>query len=78
MAKKKGTKGSAVTIDDQLRAAILASEHKAVEIARRTGISPGMLSRFLTDDMDARRDLRLATAAKIAAFLELELRPARH
>ncbi len=55
MAKKTSTKRAvnATTIDEQLRAAIIASEHKPAAIARETGVSPGMLSRFLTDDAEA-------------------------
>ncbi|HWA99975.1 MAG TPA: helix-turn-helix transcriptional regulator [Pirellulales bacterium] len=75
MAKKSTTKRTPKGIDEQLREAILNSSHKRAAIARETGIADAVLSRFVTEDEYARRDLRLATAAKIAAFLGLELAP---
>ena len=39
-------------------------------VAKEAGITPAMLSRFLSDGLD----LRLSTAAKLAAALGLELR----
>jgi transcriptional regulator with XRE-family HTH domain len=64
------------TISDQLRAAAAArvkAGWTVYRVAKEAGITPAMLSRFLNDGLD----LRLSTAAKLAAALGLELRPAR-
>lgn len=62
------------TISDQLRAAVearIGHGWTMYRVAKAAGITPAMLSRFLKDGLD----LRLSTAAKLAAVLGLELRP---
>jgi transcriptional regulator with XRE-family HTH domain len=62
------------SISDQLRAAVEARIERGwtvYRVAKEAGITPAMLSRFLKDGLD----LRLSTAAKLAAALGLELRP---
>ncbi len=63
MAKK------ATMIDSQLRAAIKASGLTHYRISKDAGIAPDQVARFVAGE----RDLRLASAAKIAAVLNLEL-----
>lgn len=58
------------TIVDQLQAAVSKSGETHYRIAKRAGITPDMVDRF----MDG-RDIRISTAAKIAEALGLELRP---
>jgi DNA-binding phage protein len=65
-----------VDISDQLRAAIEArikTGTTAYRIAKDAGLKPEVLYRFLNVGLD----LRLSTAAKLAAVLGLELRPAK-
>jgi transcriptional regulator with XRE-family HTH domain len=64
------------TISDQLRAAVEArikAGWTVYRVAKEAGVTPAMLSRFLNQGLD----LRLSTAAKLAAVLGLELRPAK-
>ncbi len=64
-----------VPIDVALRKAIAASEQTHYALARDAGISPSMIDRYMLPADDPRhRDLRLGTAAKLAALLGLELR----
>lgn len=64
-----------VPIDVALRKAIAASGQTHYALARDAGISPSMIDRFVMPEDDPRhRDLRLGTAAKLAALLGLELR----
>ncbi len=64
-----------VPIDVALRKAIAASEQTHYALARDAGISPSMIDRYMLPEDDPRhRDLRLGTAAKLAALLGLELR----
>ena len=68
------TAGDMASISDQLRAAVEArikAGWTVYRVAKEAGITPVMLSRFLNDGLD----LRLSTAAKLAAVLGLELRP---
>jgi hypothetical protein len=60
-------------IDVDLRAAILASKLTPYAIAQAAGTSPDQITRFIRGE----RDLRLGTAAKVAAVLRLELRPVK-
>jgi len=65
------------SISDQLRTAIEAHIKRGrtvYRVAKEAGITPAMLSRFLNDGLD----LRLSTAAKLAAALGLELRPKKN
>ncbi len=64
MAKKK-------TLSETLKAAIKASGLTHYMIGKRAGVTPPMIARF----MAGTRDLRLATADKLAEALGLELRP---
>jgi plasmid maintenance system antidote protein VapI len=56
-------------IDEQLRAAIIASEATHYRLATNAGINPEIVGRFVRGE----RDIRLATAAKLAAVLGLRL-----
>ncbi len=57
-------------LGEQLREAVEASGRTAYSIAQEAGIRPEMLTRFLA----GQRDLTLASAGKVAAALQLELR----
>jgi hypothetical protein len=57
------------SLSETLRRAIRESERSAYEIAKEAGISQIMISRFLSGE----RDIRLATADKLAGVLELTL-----
>ena len=62
------------TIDAALRKAIKASGQTHYAIGRTAGVAPSQIDRFMLPAEDPRhRDLRLATAAKIAAALGLVL-----
>jgi len=56
-------------ISEPLRKAIEASEKSAYQISKEAGISPIIISRFLTGE----RDIRTATADRIAHVLGLKL-----
>ena len=56
-------------ISDQLRRAISKSGETYYALAQRTGVDAVVISRFVNGE----RDLRLETAAKLAAGLGLEL-----
>ena len=58
---------------DDLRRAIKDLGETAYSLSAATGVSASVISRFLNGE----RDLRLETAGKIAAHLELELAPKR-
>jgi hypothetical protein len=57
------------TIDATLRRAIKASGKTHYAIAQAAGVAPSQIDRFMLPANAGRRDLRLATAAKIAAAL---------
>jgi hypothetical protein len=62
------------TIDAALRKAIKASGQTHYAIGRLAAVQPSQIDRFMMPADDPRhRDLRLATAAKIAAALGLVL-----
>lgn len=63
-------------IDEALKAAVRKSGRTYYDLGRACGVAPSVLLRFMSDDPQAGRggDLRLSTAAKIAAELGLELR----
>lgn len=68
MAKKP------VMIDTALKAAIRKSGRTYYDLGRACDVSPSVILRFMSDDPQARGgDMRLSTAAKIAAELGLEL-----
>jgi len=58
------------TIADQLKAAIKASGKTHYRIGHDAGVAPQIIDRFIANE----RDLRLATAARIADAMGLELR----
>jgi len=60
-------------IVETLREAVVLSGRTHYELARAAGITPGQLDRFVAGE----RDLKFATAAKVAGALGLELRPKR-
>lgn len=57
-------------IDDQLRDAIKASKLTHYAIAKLAGVSPSQIDRFMTGE----RDIKLSTAAELAAALQLSLK----
>jgi hypothetical protein len=63
-------------IDAALKAAIRKSGRTYYDLGRAAGVAPSVILRFMTDDPQARGgDLRLSTAAKLAAELNLSLQP---
>ena len=61
-------------IDAVLRQAIKADGRTHYAIGQAAGVAPSQIDRFMMADSDPRhRDLRLATAARIAAVIGLEL-----
>ncbi len=60
-------------IDEQLRAAVAESKLSAYALAKESGVSAAVLSRFLSGE----RDITLGTAAKLAHVLGLKLAPIR-
>ena len=61
-------------IDDALKAAIRKSGRTYYDLGHSCGIQPSVILRFMSDDPQARGgDMRLSTAAKLAAELGLEL-----
>jgi hypothetical protein len=63
-------------IDAALKAAVRKSGRTYYELGKAAGIAPSVILRFMSDDPDAERggDMRLRTAAKLAAELGLGLR----
>lgn len=57
-------------IDEQLREAILADGRSAYELAKTAAIETDIVYRFM-----AGKDIRLATAAKLAEVVGLTLKP---
>lgn len=71
---KKPTAKAAQRIDVALRQAIKASGLTHYAIGKAAGVAPSQIDRFMMPADDPRhRDLRLGTAAKIAAILGLGL-----
>ena len=68
MARSK-TKMRGAATSAALRKAIANSGFSQNEVARRAGIDPGMVNRFLHGS----RSMTLATAEKVAEALELKL-----
>lgn len=61
-------------IDAALKAAIRKSGRSYYDLGNAAGVGPSVILRFMTDDPQARGgDIRLSTAAKLAAELGLEL-----
>jgi len=65
--------GRRADIQEQLRRAIEESPVTQYRLAKVSGIDKGILSRFIRGE----RTITLATAARLAEALDLELRPAR-
>lgn len=64
----------AAMIDVSLKRAIRQSGRTYYELGQACGVAPSVILRFMSDDPQARGgDLRLSTAARIAAELGLEL-----
>lgn len=61
------------SISGRLRGAIGRSAESRYRIAQRTGVSQAALSRFMTGE----RGLALESADKLAAYMGLELLPAK-
>jgi len=64
--------GRRTDIEEQLRRAILESPLTQYQLAKVSGIDKGVLSRFTRGE----RTITLATAARLAEALNLDLRPA--
>lgn len=61
-------------IDAALKAAIRKSGRTYYDLGQATGVSASVILRFMSDDPQARGgDIRLSTAARIAAELGLRL-----
>jgi hypothetical protein len=64
-----------MTTSNQLKGAFRESGKTPNLIAKETGVAQSILSRFLSDDPDHDRDIRLeSTADKLYAYFGLELR----
>jgi hypothetical protein len=63
-------------IDEALKAAIRKSGLTHYALGRLAGVAPSVIDRFMIEPGEGERggDLRLSTAARIAAALGLELR----
>lgn len=62
-------------IDDALKAAVRRSGRSYYDLGRAAGVAPSVILRFMSDDPQARGgDMRLSTAAKLAAELGLTLK----
>ena len=72
-AKPLSQSGPGVHLDIALRFSITSSGLTPYALAKLAGVSPGMIARFVAGN----RDLRLRTAAKLAAALGMELAPVR-
>lgn len=58
-----------MTLSEDLREAIVASGKSHYRLAQEAGITPGVISRFVSGE----RDLRLETASKLAELLGIRL-----
>ena len=58
---------------DQLKQAVADSGETLYRVAKDSGVDYSVLLRFMADE----RGISLETAGKLAAYLGLELRPAR-
>jgi transcriptional regulator with XRE-family HTH domain len=62
-----------MTITEVIQRAISDSGMSVNQVAKATGVSQSALSHFLSSDSAQRRDIRLATADKLAEFFGLTL-----
>ena len=69
----KTSRGKAGGIDETLREAIRGSGMTHYALGKEAGVAPAQLDRFVSGE----RDLKLATAARVAEALGLVLRPGR-
>lgn len=67
--KPKAVPASRRSISEQLRGAILDRDLTAYRLGKETGIDPGLIQRFLNGE----RDIRMATADRLAEVLGLRL-----
>jgi plasmid maintenance system antidote protein VapI len=65
----KAKKAKPATLTDQLKAAIERSGLSIYAISKGSGVAQPVLSRFMAGE----RDIRMATADKLAAFFGLRL-----
>lgn len=74
--KVKAINAGQPLIDAALKAAIRKSGRTYYDLGRAAGVAPSVILRFMSDDPQAGRggDMRLSTAARIAAELGMELR----
>jgi hypothetical protein len=66
-----------MTLSDQIKAAINDSGLSIRQLAEATGVAQPIISRFVSTDADQSRDIRLATADKLAEYFGLELAPSK-
>jgi DNA transposition AAA+ family ATPase len=67
-----------MSISDQLKAHMRQSGTSMGQLAKESGISQPVLSRFLSDDPEGHRDIRLErTADRLAEYLGLQLTPVK-
>jgi predicted transcriptional regulator len=65
-------------ISEQLKRELQTTKVSVYQVAKDTGIPQATLSRFLSDNPNQHRDIRLeATADKLAAYFRLSLQPIR-
>ena len=64
---------AAPNIEQQLKDAIESSDLTRYRLAKETGLSEGLLSNFV----NGRRTITMKTAARLAAYFDLELRSRR-
>jgi transcriptional regulator with XRE-family HTH domain len=65
-------------ISEQLKRELQTTKVSVYQVAKDTGIPQATLSRFLSDNPNQHRDIRLeATADKLAAYFGLSLQPTR-
>jgi hypothetical protein len=70
----KPSTSKAAMLDVSLKRAIRQSGRSYYDLGRAAGVAPSVILRFMSDDPQARGgDMRLSTAAKLAAELGFEL-----
>ena len=73
MCYDRGMRRAEPNIEEQLRQAILTAGVSRYALSKASGVSQGVLSRFVHGE----RTVTMDTAARIAAALGLELRPVK-
>lgn len=74
ITKGQAKPSKASPIDTALRQAITASGLSYYALGRAAGVDPSVILRFMAAGEDRGGDMRLSTAAKVAAVLGLSLR----